>query len=332
MQIIIVIPVFDDWSSFLELTQNLDNEISSSTLSIDVSISILAVDDGSTSAIKNIETAWSGLRRIHRVDVLRLAVNLGHQRAIAVGLVYVDENEIADAAIFMDADGEDRPVDVIRLIQEHLRSPREIILAKRTTRSEGPVFRIGYLVYRRLFRLLTGTDLGYGNFSLVPRRALSRLSRNSDLWNHFAAAISRANIPTLMIPASRGRRYKDKSHMNFISLFIHGLSAMSVHTDRIAARLIVASILSLALFLLAVISVILIKSVTNLAIPGWASLVVGILMIAIILSAGFAILLMFMTLQARRGLSFVPRSDAWKYIDRVENWYPLPNSNISAKS
>ena len=50
---------------------------------------MLAVDDGSSPAG---DSAGASARALRRVDVLPLRRNLGHQRAIAVGLAYVEDH------------------------------------------------------------------------------------------------------------------------------------------------------------------------------------------------------------------------------------------------
>jgi hypothetical protein len=62
------------------------------------------------------------------VEILRLICNLGHQRAIAVGLGEVAQRHAYDAVIVMGCDGEDRPCDVVRMINAH-REDRTAIIA-----------------------------------------------------------------------------------------------------------------------------------------------------------------------------------------------------------
>ena len=101
--------------------------------------------------------------------MLRLRRNLGHQRAIAVGLAYVEDRFKHDAVVVMDSDGEDDPSDVPRLL-ELLRAEggRAIVFAERTRRSESWSFRFFYGLYKLLHRVLTGHGVRVGNFSAIP--------------------------------------------------------------------------------------------------------------------------------------------------------------------
>ena len=105
----IVIPVFNDWESLNRLIRKLNDQ--SATLKFD--FHIFVVDDGSTEP-RHLDylSTTSG---ISEVQLIRLFGNIGHQRAIAVGLVVASRIEEIEAVVVMDADGEDRPEDVSRL-------------------------------------------------------------------------------------------------------------------------------------------------------------------------------------------------------------------------
>ena len=79
------------------------------------------------------------LRAIGRVEVLHLRRNLGHQRAIAIGLAFVEaERPRCRAVVLMDSDGEDAPEDVPRLVARcEQEGRRKIVFAERTKRSES---------------------------------------------------------------------------------------------------------------------------------------------------------------------------------------------------
>jgi polyisoprenyl-phosphate glycosyltransferase len=293
---------------------------------------VVIVDAASVDSIPIKFIELNQFKIISKARVIRLAVNLGHQRAIALGLVDVVKQDWADIAVIMDSDGEDRAEDVVRLIRLSLNHPEKIILAKRIRRTESLPFRAGYYLYGVIFKILAGAKLTYGNFSLIPNASLAKLVRNSNIWNHFAAAISRAQLPYLMIPTERGVRYAGKSKMSYTSLVIHGLSAMSVYSDRIAVRLIGASSLAMLCSLILIILVVSIRIFTNLAMPGWASQIVAMLSLASLVSVGFGALLAFITLQSRQGISFIPIIDGSKYIEKVEIWKPKASTNILEKS
>ena len=75
----IVTPIFNDWDSFNKLIKDLGSFSSK----FDLNINVIAVDDCST--IKSYPFDSELCSNIN-LKVLRLSFNIGHQRAICVGL------------------------------------------------------------------------------------------------------------------------------------------------------------------------------------------------------------------------------------------------------
>ena len=240
--ILILIPSFNDWAALRLLLPRIDRALTASTMTgTKWSTSVLIVDDASTDPIPG---DWPGdtFDTIESVTVLHLRCNLGHQRAIALGLYHAHEFTGASAVLVMDGDGEDRAEDLPKLLEEFERGGRrEAVFAARTRRMESLTFQLFYHAYRVIHRVLTGIEVRVGNFSVLPRSAMVRLMASSDLWNHYAAAVDRGRLPRRLLPLARGRRLEGRSRMNFVSLLIHGLAAMSVFSDIISARLLAAS-------------------------------------------------------------------------------------------
>ena len=243
--VLILIPSFDDWDAVRLLLPGIDQAFAGSAWSA----SVLVVDDASR---RPVPPDWpeTHLACLQSVDVLHLRCNVGHQRAIALGLYYAHEFTSTDAVLVMDGDGEDRAEDIPVLLEEFERcGEARAMFAARTRRMESWTFQAFYRIYQFVHLVLTGVEVRVGNFSVIPRAALMRLVGVPDLWNHYAAAVFRARIPRQLVPLERGARLAGHSRMNFVSLLIHGLSAISVFADRVSARLLVAaSILAVAGF------------------------------------------------------------------------------------
>ena len=235
--LLILIPSFNDWEALRLLLPRIDRAMRGSPWHA----SVLIVDDASTEPA---DPRWPGepFTAIESVTILHLRCNLGHQRAIALGLYHAHEFTEAAAVLVMDGDGEDRAEDLPALLAEFERSGRrEAVFAARTKRMESLAFQFFYQVYRTAHKALTGIEVRVGNFSVLPGAALTRLMAVSDLWNHYAAAVYRARLPRRLLPLARGRRLEGQSRMNFVSLLIHGLAAISVFSDQVSARLLAAS-------------------------------------------------------------------------------------------
>lgn len=315
--IIILTPVYNDWHSFSQLV----NEIDTCARDLgDVCIRVLAVDDGSSEAMRSIAD-FETCKQIQELNVLHLARNLGHQKAIALGLAYINANLTCDAVIVMDADGEDQPRDIVSLLEKHDRFPENVIFAQRVRRSEGLVFRGFYLLYKAFFTALTGSKIAFGNFSLIPYTQLKRVVHLPEIWNHFAAGIMRARIPRSTIPSRRGNRYAGKSSMNFIALVVHGLSAVSVYIEILTVRLIIGALATIGVSMVAFLVLLYVKYLTPLAIPGWATNVAIGIVIILFQAILLLTLLAFLSLNYRSSKLFIPAKDYEDYILDLELIY-----------
>ncbi len=93
----------------------------------------------------------------------------------------------------MDGDGEDRPEDIKLMVEEHARSPENIIFAKRKKRKKGAPFIFFYFLYKFIFRIFTGKFMSFGNFCFIPGDKIVALAHLSEIWNHFSGGIIRSN-------------------------------------------------------------------------------------------------------------------------------------------
>jgi glycosyltransferase involved in cell wall biosynthesis len=310
IRLVIIVPVFNDWTSFAALVRNIGLVLKD----FDCDVEIIAVDDCSTErAPSKIDAVYP----INRVSTLRIAANLGHQRAIAIGLSSIVTRDDIDFVGVMDSDGEDQASELRRMIDTVLANPEYAVLAQRNKRSEGLLFRVFYRVYIIAFRLLTGQRLKFGNFCLMPFTHLDRLVSRPDIWNNFAATIIRARLPIKLLPTVRGKRYEGESRMNFLSLVIHGLGAMSVFSDIIFTRMLLASSISLMTVALGLCSVVGIRFFTNLAIPGWATNTFGFLVLIGINAIMLTLMMLFLQLSTRSSAHEVPREFCTSFIREV---------------
>src|SRR5262245_30915346 len=313
-----MISVYNDWDALELLISGLDKVLAETEFEVD----ILLINDGSTNGPDRRRWVKQRYQAIGGIEILELSRNLGHQRAIAVGLAHVRHKRRCDAVVIMDADGEDSPEDVPRLI-EAFASQQEsrVIFAQRVERSESGVFKLFYGLYKAAYFLLTGAKVRFGNFSVVPYDLLPRLTAVSEIWNHYAAGIMKARIPYVEIPTKRGRRLSGLSRMNFVSLVIHGLGAVSVHSDVIGVRALVAMLSLILVSVAGILVVVVLRVFTDLAIPGWASFVTLSFFVLLMQAVMMALLFVFIILSNRSNLVFIPHRDYENFVLSVERVY-----------
>jgi hypothetical protein len=311
---VIVMPVYEDFAAARLVCEALDRALEPRP---EVEARVLLLDDGSPTGIRD----WSPFspRALRRIDVVRLRRNLGHQRAIAVGLCHLDAGGRFDAVLVMDSDGEDRPDHVPLLLAELARTPQAMIFAERRKRMEGGVFRLGYLAYRVLHRVLTGIPVRVGNFSLLPAAAVTRLVSMAELWNHYAGAAARSRFPLQRLPLDRGSRVLGQSKMGgVVPLVTHGIAGIATFHDVVATRLLIASSGAAVALAAAMLTVLVIRFETSLAIPGWATYTTGLLLLLSIQVASIAFSLVLSLVSTRFGATFVPCRDYAVFVERVE--------------
>jgi polyisoprenyl-phosphate glycosyltransferase len=305
-RLVVLVPVFNDWEALGRVIPELDRVLASEPYEPH----LLLVDDGSSVPRPPEFLQGPPLVSIREVEHLRLRRNVGHQRAIAIGLAYVHAHLPCKTVLVMDGDGEDRPSDVTSLLRrleecDHGR----IVFAERTRRSEGLVFSSFYHLYRLLHRLLTGYAVRVGNFSVVPGQFLEQLVVTSELWSHYAASVFRSAIPYVTVPAPRGTRVSGKSHMNFVSLAVHGLSAISLYGDIVGVRLLMAASACILVLVAGLGVVVGVRLFTERAIPGWATYAAGILAVMLIQILLSCLALVVLTLGGRVRPGFLPVRD-----------------------
>jgi glycosyltransferase involved in cell wall biosynthesis len=291
----------------------------------DLAVEVIVVDDGSTQPVEAAGLEVGGLVNLDKISVIELKRNLGHQRAVTLGLAFAAAERDCDAVVVMDADGEDQPADVVRLAQKcREENFSKMVFAKRSKRSEGLVFRVFYSLYRTFYNLLTGRTIRIGNFSIVPRSILKRLVVVSEVWNHYAAGALKARVPYIEIDTTRGRRLHGKPRMNFVSLVTHGLSAISVNGDVVGVRLLIGTCILIVLAMAGILLVVIIRLLTDLAVPGWATYVVALLLIILIQAVTLSLFFIFLVLNNRDHASFLPERDYIHFVSRVAE-IPLKN-------
>lgn len=308
-KLIILFPVYNDEQSINHMLNELNAQFQTFPA---ISVEIFIVNDGSSQSL--IVKPISGFT----IHLLNLTRNLGHQKAIAIGLSFIKEKLTCDKVLVMDCDGEDRPEDAIKLIHASSQNPDKIIFAQRNSRKEGKGFRFYYRIYKLAFHLLTAKKITFGNFMIMPKSILDKLVYYSEIWNHIPGSIMKSGLEYITIDTHRGSRYAGASKMSFSSLMLHGFGAISVFLDVIAKRLLVMSIILIIFSILSILIIAGIRSFTNLAIPGWASILVSSLLIVLLQSFLLSLFTIFTFITSQAQRKFIPANHYTDYTGSYE--------------
>lgn len=288
---VIVTPVYEDREAAGRLFSELGR--------LGINVFVVAVDDGSVR--QPLDVASLQEAGVHGV-VIRLTRNVGHQRAIAIGLSYVAE-EMPDAprVVTMDSDGEDVPQSILELMVRLESADVDVVVARRKKRTETMRFRLFYAVYKALFRILTGRQIDFGNFMAFKMPALMRITHMQEVWIHVAGCVLTSKLRIAKCALDRGTRFSGSSKMNFGGLVLHGFRALMIFAEDVLVRVGLFCLAVAALSLLGVVSTIVLK-LLGFATPGWFSTALGLL-ILILFQTGTLTLITLMFTGLVKGVS-----------------------------
>ncbi|MFY9136486.1 glycosyltransferase [Zwartia sp.] len=287
----VVMPIYEDQEASTRLFRELFAEYGDR-------VYVVAVDDGSIHQPVHIEALQSnGLNGV----VIQLKRNVGHQRAIAIGINYVaDHFPDMPCTVVMDSDGEDTPQSIRELVTP-MQSPNiDVVVAQRKSRVETFRFKAFYLIYKLLFQFLTGRKISFGNFMALKPAALKRLAAMQELWMHVASCVLTSKLRVQTLPVDRGPRYAGKSKMNFVGLALHGFRALMVFAEDVLVRVgIICALVAVATVLASAIAIGL--KLAGFATPGWFSVALGILLLVFLQTGALTLMTLMLTGVVRSG-------------------------------
>ena len=234
--IVIIIPVYNDWKSLEKLIQEINKVVSNFK---NISFSLLAINDGSSLKAPN----YNLPENLKKIEILNMKINQGHQICLANGINYAIKNYDFDYLILMDADGEDRPEEISDLIIKAKNLNEVSVVAKRVKRSEGPVFQILYEIHKLITLLFSGKQVNFGNYSCLTKKDVVTLSQQESLWSSFSGTVKKSILRLNTINSTRGLRYFGPSKMSLLNLGIHSFSIIAVFKSQVFLRGFILAIL-----------------------------------------------------------------------------------------
>jgi hypothetical protein len=309
--IYVVTPSFNDCRSVSRLLKEL-----SFLQDADTSIHAVVVDDGSQQDV--VTRPGLGTPGFD-IEILSLKRNVGHQKAIAIGLSHVVLTGNPDVIVIMDGDGEDLPQHVPSLLAKLNEAECDVVVAQRRNRSENHTFKIFYGLYRWFFKLLTRHELRFGNFCAMTPGAANRLVHMEELWMHLPATIIKSQLARCSIPCDRGKRYHGESKMNLVSLVMHGLHSVAVYIESVLARIILACVLAATVSLI-LMAIALVIKLLGYATPGWLTTAVGLLLALLVQVAVIVLVSILLAINTRNTVGLIPIKISGDYVASVESF------------
>jgi polyisoprenyl-phosphate glycosyltransferase len=276
---------------------------------------VVLVNDGSTDHTLEFLAEWSG--RDHRIKVLSLSRNFGHQLAATAGVDYA----AGDAVVLMDADLQD-PLDVIHEMVAQYRNGYDVVCGQRTVRVGENLFkRATAWFFYRLMQLffLKSLPADVGDFRLMSRRCVDSLRSMRELHRFLRGMVAWVGYPQICVryerqarvagttkyPLSRMIRLAWNAAVSFsplplrISFFAGGLMALLAIEEAVRA---------------------LVAYHSGRTVPGWTSLMIVLCMsnAALLVTVGILGEYVAKIYEESKGRPLYIVADAWNVTRRSE--------------
>ena len=232
---------------------------------------IFFVDDGSTDDTwLTIETLSSEDRRVHG---LKLSRNFGQQNAILAGLLTAP----GDILISIDADLQDDVNSIEQMVRAHAEGA-EVVYGIRGDRTTDSFFKRATAEgYYRLLRAM-GVKLvfNHADFRLLSRRVVEQLRTCNETNLLLRGLIPQLGFRSASVYYNRQTRFAGSTKYSLskmMSLAITGITSFTEIPLKIITVLgLLVSLFSFALAIWALV----VKLLLQIAIPGWASIVIPV--------------------------------------------------------
>jgi len=272
----IVIPLYNEARGLASLHEQLAAVARDLGSARALAVEVIYVDDGSHD--NSAEIARGLAADPLDVQVVALSRNFGKEAALAAGL----DHARLGAVLFMDGDGQHPPALIPALVGHWLDDGYDVVYtAKAHRENESALRRFGSRVFYTLLNYGSRHKIpeDAGDFRLLSPRAADALRRLPERNRFFKGLASWIGFKQLRVdyePAERQHGATTFGWGSLLGLSIEGLTSFSVAPLRLASLLGVALAFTALLFGASMLFEVLVYGV---AVPGYPSVVVGLMVI-----------------------------------------------------
>lgn len=260
----IVLPVYNEEETLPELYKRLTATMES----LGHPYELIFVDDGSQ------DSSYALLTELHaqdsKVHIVKLSRNFGHHIALTAGLDYADGN----AVILMDADLQDQPEEIPKLLQIY-QEGYDVVVGLRQNKKFSWLRRTLSSGYRWMLRRSLGISFEGGVFRILSRRVADAVRQCRESDRMLLGLIQWVGFRQTYIPVEHGERYAGQSKYSLKQqwrLARHALLTFSTAPLRLASWL---GSLSIVISLISVLVLLIKEGIAGL--QGWPALMVLVL-------------------------------------------------------
>jgi len=290
----IITPCFNENVTVIAFLQELTQIIKN----LPFRFTVVVVDDASTDNTLKLLRAFRPEAANIDLQILTLKYNSGHQGAIYQGLLFA-RNLDCSKFIIMDSDGEDDPAAIKELVQIN---DFRVVNVVRGKRQESLSFRLSYVIYKVIFKAITGRTMNFGNYCMIDNSILQSASYTS--FVHLAAYLSKQRVETKKLVYNRRKRLDGTSKMNLTSLVHHAFKSFVEYAEDFL-MLFLKLFMVIAIAIGGLLGVVLYKKfISHQAVLGWAStLSVNLFNTALICLGFFIIGILLLNIAAKNKAS-----------------------------
>jgi len=217
----ILIPSYNDWECLNLLIPSINETLES----LNEDVSILIINDAST--IKN-NLSFKNLNNLKKIEIINLKKNVRAQKAVATGLHYLQQIKFQGGVIVMDADGQDDPNDIKKIIKQSKNNLEKTILVYRLRRADSLAFKMFYQFFLIITLIFTFKYMRFGAFSYLHSKSFDKILSTNDVKLAYPAALEKHFKERDKIYANKKKRLAGNSKNNYLSLAHYGLKIISV--------------------------------------------------------------------------------------------------------
>lgn len=213
--------------------------------------------------------------------IINMSRNFGVSECVMAGMAHAS----GDAVIYMDADLQDPPEVIPRLIDAWRKDPVAEVVYTTRTRREGEhwlkmlVTKIGYRFINAISEIELQVDSG--DFKLLSRRAVDNLLQLKEDKPYMRGLVSWIGFKQIQVFYERLERFdgRENTKMNVLSrkVIYYWLDRALISFSDAPLKLMLFSGFGLSIISFFYILVVLLQKALGLSVPGWAAIMSAIL-------------------------------------------------------
>jgi len=267
----LVIPLYNEEEVIHECIKRVTHVMENN----DFDYEVIFVNDGSKDSTEEIVKQYCDKDK--HLKLISFSRNFGHQTAITAGM----DNADGDAIIVMDADLQDPPEVILKLIEKH-EEGYDVVYAIRSKRKGESFFKkVTAKMFYRFLRNMCEVDIPVdtGDFRLISRQVCDVLKGLTERNRYVRGLVSWVGFKQTGINYEREERYAGKTKYplkKMLKLSVDGITSFSTKPLKLTKW--IGIIMAAVGFIYAVI--VIIQKLAGMQMQtGWASTMVTILLI-----------------------------------------------------